>query len=109
MVESNPQLDLLFGALSDSTRRGILERVSRVELSIGEIARHFDLTFGAISKHIKVLEKANLVAKRRRGKEQVVLIVPGTVNVARKHIERYARLWADRFDNLESILQEETP
>lgn len=109
MVESNPQLDLLFGALSDSTRRGILERVSRVELSIGEIARHFDLTFGAISKHIKVLEKANLVAKRRRGKEQVVLIVPKTVNVARKHIERYARLWADRFDNLESILQEETP
>lgn len=109
MVESNLQLDLLFGALSDTTRRGILERVSKVELSIGEIARHFDLTFGAISKHIKVLERANLVTKRRRGKEQVVLIVPKTLNIARKHIERYARLWADRFDNLESILREETP
>ena len=107
MVESNAQLDLLFGALSDSTRRGILDHVARFELSIGEIANHFDLTYGAISKHIKVLEKANLVRKRRRGKEQVVIIVPDTVNIARKHIERYAKMWADRFDNLESILREE--
>jgi len=54
-----------------------------------------------------VLERAKLVAKRRRGKEQVVLIVPSTVTVARRHIERYARLWADRFDELESILRED--
>jgi DNA-binding transcriptional ArsR family regulator len=108
MVESSPRLDLLFGALSDSTRRGILQRVARKEMSIGEIAIHFELTFGAISKHIKVLEKANLVTKRRRGKEQVVLIVPRTVNVARRHIERYSRMWAERFDKLESILREDT-
>jgi DNA-binding transcriptional ArsR family regulator len=101
-------LDLLFGALSDSTRRGILQRVARKEMSIGEIAAHFELTFGAISKHVKVLERANLITKRRRGKEQVVLIVPKTVNVARRHIERYARMWADRFDALESILREDT-
>lgn len=107
MVESNLQLDLLFGALSDHTRRGILARVAKAEMSIGEIAAHFELTFGAISKHIKVLEKANLVTKRRRGKEQVVLIVPKTVNVARKHIERYARMWAERFDQLEAILRED--
>lgn len=107
MVESNLQLDLLFGALSDSTRRGILSRVARAELSVGEIAAHFQLTYGAISKHIKVLETARLVTKERRGKEQVVIIVPKTVNVARKHIERYARMWADRFDKLESILKDE--
>jgi DNA-binding transcriptional ArsR family regulator len=101
-------LDLLFGALSDTTRRGILQRVARSEMSSGEIAVHFELTFGAISKHIKVLEKASLVRKRRRGKEQVVLIVPRTVDVARKHIERYARMWAERFDKLESILREDT-
>jgi DNA-binding transcriptional ArsR family regulator len=101
-------LDLLFGALSDTTRRGILQRVAKSEMSIGEIAVHFELTFGAISKHIKVLEKASLVRKRRRGKEQVVLIVPRTVDVARKHIERYARMWAERFDKLESILREDT-
>ena len=110
MVESYLELDLLFGALSDRTRRGILGRVARREMSIGEIAAQFELTFGAISKHIKVLERAGLVTKRRRGKEQVVLIVPKTLNVARKHIERYASMWAGRFDTLESILREdETP
>ena len=107
MVESNSKLDLLFGALADSTRRGILQRVAKSEMSIGQIASHFDLTFGAISKHVPVLDGSNLVPKRRRGTEQVVLIVPQTVRVARKHIERYARLWADRFDNLESLLKEE--
>lgn len=108
VVESSLALDLLFGALSDGTRRAILARVARKEMSIGEIATHFELTFGAISKHVKVLERARLVSKRRRGKEQVVLLVPKTVNVARRHVERYARMWADRFDELESVLREET-
>ncbi len=107
MVESTAQLDLLFQALSDSTRRRILSLVAETELSIGEIAVHFDLTFGAISKHIKVLENARLVAKRRRGKEQVVLIVPSSVEVAKHHLERYAEIWADRFDQLEDILKED--
>lgn len=107
MVESNAQLDLLFTALSDSTRRSILARVAKFEMSIGEIAEYYDLTFAAISKHIKVLERANLITKRRRGKEQVVIIVPDTVDVAREHIERYAAMWGSRFDKLEQILKEE--
>lgn len=105
MVESNSQLDRLFFALSDTTRRGILARVAEQELSIGEIAAHHELTFGAISKHIKVLENAGLVGKRRRGKEQVVIIVPGMLDVARQHIERYAQLWSDRFDKLDLLLE----
>lgn len=75
-------------------------------MSIGEIAEHYQLTFAAISKHIKVLERANLVTKRRRGKEQVVIIVPDTLAVAREHIERYAAMWGDRFNKLEKILTE---
>jgi len=106
MVESNLQLDRLFFALSDTTRRGILARVAEQELSIGEIAEHHKLTFGAISKHIKVLESAGLVGKRRRGKEQVVIIVPGMLDVARQHIERYAQLWSDRFDKLDLLLEQ---
>lgn len=106
MVESNQQLDLLFTALSDSTRRSILSRVARVEMSIGEIAEHYKLTFAAISKHIKVLEKANIITKRRRGKEQVVVIVPNGLNVAQAHIERYAKMWDGRFDKLEAIIKE---
>lgn len=107
MVESNEQLDLLFAALADTTRRSILARVARQELSIGEIARHYGLTFAAISKHIKVLEKANLVMKRRRGKEQVVFIVPDSLNVAQEHITRYADMWDQRLDKLESILKQQ--
>lgn len=76
-------------------------------MSIGKIADHYKLTFAAISKHIMVLERANLVAKHRRGKEQVVTIVPGTIAIAQKHIARYAQMWGDRFDQLEEILKED--
>ena len=104
MVECNPQLDALFFALADSTRRSILQRVAEAELTIGEIAAHYGLTFAAISKHIKVLEKANLVSKRRSGKQQLVIIVPDSLDVAREHIARYAELWDQRFDKLETLL-----
>jgi DNA-binding transcriptional ArsR family regulator len=107
MVESNLQIDMLFTALSDSTRRSILRRVAKVEMSIGEIADHYKLTFAAISKHIQVLEKAGLVTKRRRGKEQIVIIVPSTFDVAREHLEQYAKLWVDRYDKLEILLNKE--
>jgi DNA-binding transcriptional ArsR family regulator len=107
MVERSLQLDYLFAALADATRRDILSRVAKVGMSIGEIAEHYKLTFAAISKHIKVLERANLVVKNRRGKEQVVTIVPSTLNVAREHIARYAEMWDERFDQLEELLKEE--
>lgn len=94
-------------ALADTTRRDILTRVAQAEMSISEIARHYKLTFAAVSKHIKVLERANLITKKRRGKEQVVIIVPSTLDVAREQIERYANMWNDRFNNLEQLLKEE--
>lgn len=108
MVESRAQLDNLFAALADGTRRSILARVAEDELSIGEIASHYGLTFAAISKHIKVLEKARLVRKERRGKTQVVILVPNSLEIAREHIGRYAAMWEQRFDKLEALLREET-
>lgn len=107
MVESTPQLDFLFTALADSTRRSILARVAEAELSIGEIAEHYQLTFAAVSKHIKVLERANLITKRRRGREQMVIIVPPTLAVAREHIARYEAMWNERFDQLDELLKED--
>ena len=107
MVESNINLDLLFAALADSTRRSILELVTKTGLSISEIAQHFELTFGAISKHIKVLENARLVHKRRRGKEQVVQAVPETLGIAKEQLEAYERMLHMRFDRLETLLKEE--
>lgn len=74
-------------------------------MSISEISAHYKLTFAAISKHIKVLERANLVTKKRRGKEQVVIIVPESLVFARTHIDRYARMWNERLDKLETLLK----
>lgn len=108
MVERSVQLDLLFAALSDSTRRDILARITKVDMSISAIAKHYKLTFAAVSKHIKVLEKAGLITKRRQGKEQIVIIVPRSVNLARSHIEHYARMWGDRFNRLENVLKEQS-
>lgn len=105
MVESII-LDNVFMALADATRRSILERVSKSEMSIGEIAQYYSLTFAGVSKHIKVLERAGIVTKRRRGKEQVVIVVPQTMAIARHEIERYARMWGDRFDLLDNVLKE---
>lgn len=105
MVESII-LDHVFSALADATRRSILERVARAEMSIGEVAEHYSLTFAAVSKHIKVLERAGIITKRRRGKEQVVVIVPEKVAIAQHEIERYAKLWTDRFDKLDALLKE---
>jgi DNA-binding transcriptional ArsR family regulator len=105
MVESII-LDDVFMALADATRRSILERVSKSEMSVGEIAQHYSLTFAGVSKHIKVLERAGIVTKRRRGKEQVVIVVPQTIAIARHEIERYAQMWGDRFDRLDSVLKE---
>ena len=107
MVEYNRQLDLMFTALSDSTRRDILTRVAKIEMSIGEIAEHYKMTFAGIAKHVKVLERAGLVTKKRRGKEQVVIIVPSSLNLPRSHVEQYAKMWGDRFDRLEILLKEE--
>jgi DNA-binding transcriptional ArsR family regulator len=107
MVEYTYDLDHLFMALADRTRRNILAQVSRAEMSVGEIAQYYHLTFAAVSKHIKVLERANLITKRRRGKEQIVSVVPSTLNLAREQIERYEQIWHERFNQLEKLLQEQ--
>ncbi len=107
MVEYILDLDTVFGSLADPTRRDILQRLREAELTIGEIASHYDLTFAAISKHLKVLGKAKLIIKQRRGKEQVVRISPQTLAYADSYLEQYRQLWEVRFDALESLLESE--
>lgn len=97
-------LDAVFQSLADATRRDILRRVSREEMSVSEIAEHYKMTLAAISKHLKVLEKARLIIKRRRGKEQIVQLAPGTLAEATDYLEQYQRLWENRLDNLERYL-----
>jgi DNA-binding transcriptional ArsR family regulator len=104
MVEYSFTLDNIFASLADPTRRDILKRVSGHELSVGEIARHYDLTFAAVSKHLKVLEKASLIIKRRKGKEQMVSLAPQAMADAMEYIEWYRQFMGARYDSLESYL-----
>ncbi|HLO99596.1 MAG TPA: metalloregulator ArsR/SmtB family transcription factor [Fimbriimonas sp.] len=97
-------LNSLFHALADTTRRDILNRVAEVELSISELAKPYSMSFAAIAKHISVLEKAQLIKKERRGKEQIISMAPQTVQLAEQHIAQYSRLWNERFDKLEGVL-----
>jgi DNA-binding transcriptional ArsR family regulator len=106
MVEQTLSLNSIFSSLSDPTRRDMLRRLIKRSFSIGELAKSYDLTFAAISKHLKVLERAHLITKQRRGKEQVVSVVPHALKEADDYIEMYRKLWEGRFDRLETLLKE---
>ena len=107
MVEYAPSLDSIFGSLADPTRRDILQRLAVREQSIGDIAKNYDMSFAAVSKHLKVLEKASLITKRRRGKEQIVAISPKALADADAYLAQYHELWEGRLDRLEALLAEE--
>lgn len=106
MVEYTLSLDTIFSSLADPTRRDILRRVAKRALSVSEIAEPYNLTFAAVSKHIKVLEKARLISKRRRGKQQLVEVSPAAVKNAADYLRYYEEIWHDRFNNLEKFLKE---
>lgn len=106
MVERSIHLDTLFQALADQTRRDILKRVSKEELSISTLAEPYKMSFAAIAKHVSVLEAAKLITKRREGKQQIVSVVPKTVTIATTHLEQYEQLWKARFDALDKLLAE---
>jgi DNA-binding transcriptional ArsR family regulator len=107
MVEYTLNLDSVFGSLSDPTRRDILKRVAKKELSVSEIARPYKLSFAAISKHLGVLEKARLIIKHRRGKEQIIQLSPAAIKNAADYLENYRAIWENRFDSLDKLLKSE--
>jgi DNA-binding transcriptional ArsR family regulator len=107
MVEYTLSLDSIFSSLADPTRRDILRRVSNEELSVGEIAKPYPLTFAAVSKHLKVLERAKLIIKRRQGKEQIVQLAPQALADASEYLAWYQQFMEARFDSLENYLNKE--
>jgi DNA-binding transcriptional ArsR family regulator len=106
MVEYSLSLDSIFSSLADPTRRDILKRLITQELTISEIAQPYNLTFAAISKHLKVLERAELIIKKRRGKEQMVSVAPLALKDAADYLESYRLLWDERFQSLDKLLKE---
>ncbi len=102
-------LDNVFSSLADATRRDILRRVGKNQLTISEIAAHYKLTFAAISKHLKVLEKARLIVKRRQGKEQLVTLSPLAFMGAVDYLQHYEAIWNQRFNALDKLLASHPP
>src|ERR1700683_5646258 len=98
MVEYSLQLDSIFGSLADPTRRDILQRLSGGELSVGDIARPYDLTLAAVSKHLKILEKAQLIIKRRAGKQQLAYLSPVALQSATEYLQFYQQFMDRRYD-----------
>lgn len=97
---SNARLDVVFRALSDTTRRSILRQVAGREKSIGDIAEPYRMSFAAVSKHIKVLETAGLVVREKRGSFQYVRICRKPIKEAQDWLAAYEQFWDDRLEKL---------
>jgi DNA-binding transcriptional ArsR family regulator len=105
MVERLAGLDDIFHSLSDPTRRDILYRVMQCELSVGELVEKYNVSFAAISKHLKVLEKAKLIRKRKEGKKYMVGLAPEALKEADTYLEQYRLIWEDRYSKLDLLLK----
>jgi DNA-binding transcriptional ArsR family regulator len=98
------ETDLLFKALGDATRRDILARVGEAELSVSALARLYPISFAAIQKHVALLERAGLVSKERRGREQVVHAEAGALRRAHSTLDRLEALWRGRVERIDQLL-----
>src|SRR5829696_84663 len=102
------QLTTTFAALADPTRRAILARLAAGECSVTELAEPFDMTMPAVSKHLRVLERAGLIARGREAQWRPCRIEAAPLRQVAEWTEQYRRIWETRFDNLELYLQELT-
>jgi DNA-binding transcriptional ArsR family regulator len=99
-------LSTTFAALADPTRRAILARLALGETSVTELAEPFDMSLPAVSKHLKVLERAGLIARGREAQWRPCRIAPDGLRSVDDWLETYRRLWNERLDRLDAYLQE---
>lgn len=108
MVELNaPQLNSVFHALGDATRRRMLRDLTDGERTVGQLAEPFSISLAAASKHIKALENAGLIRREVRGRTHFCHLEPGPLASAHQWLNYYERYWSDRLDRLERLLLEE--
>jgi DNA-binding transcriptional ArsR family regulator len=103
---SDETVDRLFHALADTTRRDILRRCVRGELSVSRLAEAYPMSFAAVHKHVAVLERAGLVTKQRSGREQLVRTDPDAVGRARQALDGLESAWRGRVDRMARLLAE---
>jgi len=101
---TSADLDLLFGALADATRRGIVERLASGEATVTELAAPYAISLPAISRHLKVLERASIITRSQEGRWRSARLSPTSLASAATWISLQERLWAERLDRLDDHL-----
>jgi len=109
MVTNSRQLDLTFAALADPTRRAILARLAAGDASVGDLAEPFRVSRPAISKHLRVLERAGLVRRAREGRVSRCELDAAAMRAAAEWIERYRVFWTNRLDALKRYVEAPVP
>ncbi|MBP1853572.1 ArsR/SmtB family transcription factor [Rhizobium halophytocola] len=102
-----PQLDTVFHALGDATRRDMLRRLSAGERTVSQLAAPFDMSLAAASKHIKVLEGAGLIRREVQGRTHMCRLEPGPLASAHEWLRHYEQFWNSRLDTLERLLRDD--
>jgi DNA-binding transcriptional ArsR family regulator len=105
MTTTDDPLSLTFAALADPTRRAILQRLAQGDATVKELAAPFAMTLPAISKHLRVLERAGLITQRREAQRRPCHLEARPLQVTSEWIGAYRHLWEERFDRLESYLK----
>ena len=98
--------DASFAALSDATRRGVLEQLGRADASITDLAEKFHMTLAGMMKHVGILEEAELVATEKVGRVRTCKLGPRRLEEETAWIQRYRELWDERFDELDKVVEE---
>ncbi|SHI34504.1 DNA-binding transcriptional regulator, ArsR family [Tessaracoccus bendigoensis DSM 12906] len=104
---TDDEVDRIFRALADATRRDILRRTLAGEVSVSNLAADYDMSFAAVQKHVSVLEGAGLVTKTPSGRERRVRANPETIRKAQHLLDHFARLWVGRITRLDDLLAED--
>lgn len=102
-------LDRVFSALSDPTRRRIVEQLSRRTMTVGEIAKAFPISQPAISKHVRILEDSGLISREIVGRVHYCTVSPAAMEQAMRWVERQRKYWNATLDRLETVLSNESP
>ena len=100
---TSDHMDHIFGALADSTRRDILQRLTNSNLTVSEIAKSYDFALPTISKHLSVLERAQLIKKNKIGRECRVYFEPQTMRTVSRYVSFYTKFWTAQINNLEKF------
>lgn len=101
------EIDRIFRALADATRRDIVQRTLTEEATVSQLAASYEMSFAAVQKHVAVLEGAGLVTKHPQGRERYVRGNPDMLRRAQRLLERYEQIWRGRIDRLDALLAED--